>query len=133
MHFEVISYFLFLLLVCVCNVSCSNAADNQSSNEALKEKVEKSTFNMKNLPPNIEEKVVEYINEQCNNPKIDQRLLSCKGNKADRKLKYLGEFTKYSQPWRYWEFSCNNSSVCLATVHPMGDTYALEIEYEYPK
>ncbi len=90
------------------------------------DEVRYSTFSLKNLPANIEEEIVEYLNLEFGAPGFSEPLTT-----GD--LAYVGQFEEYGKPKRYWRFSCREKPGCWATVQPYGVGYLTSMTMVAPE
>ncbi|OLQ72285.1 hypothetical protein BIT28_25060 [Photobacterium proteolyticum] len=125
-----------LLICCFFSIGingCSEPFDIEKANQPIIDDIKNSSYDLSNLPANLEDWLVEYLNEQCNGENLFSKQMQCQGKISLSSLRYVGEFVEYSKPIRYWSFPCDNKQGCWVIVQPFQDSYITDIRLEAPR
>lgn len=82
------------------------------------ENIRNSTFNLKDLPYDIEDELVDYLNREFGVPHFSDAFVS-----AD--LTLVGDFEELGKPIRIWEYQCGKDKKCYVGAQPFGDGYMI--------
>lgn len=80
--------------------------------------IRQSTFNMKDLPENIKDELVDYLNREYGVPHFSEAFVV-----SD--LTLVGDFVELDMPIRIWEYQCGNDKKCYVGAQPYGDGYMI--------
>ncbi|HHC6527332.1 TPA: hypothetical protein ACN34I_004581 [Vibrio parahaemolyticus] len=82
------------------------------------DEVVNSTYDLNNLPPDIESQIVDYLSLE-HQEQFDPKMLS-----------YIGEFTVCGKPVKFWGYEC--SSECYVTIQGWRDGFFKSMSYQQP-
>lgn len=105
----------------------TTACDNEHNNEVLTvmgnepnwtENIPNPTFNLKGLPDDIKDELVDYLNREFGAPHFSGAFVA-----SD--LALVGDFEELGMPIRIWENQCGNDRKCYVGAQSYGGGYMI--------